>query len=102
MQTDGELYTGIMVFMIVSFKKSIPFVVKACPEYKVAGQWLSKRIEETLKILFESSFKLGSLTITQQMCYHFRFFAVSRVKRTISSVSISWDILYTISTIVCI
>ena len=38
---DGELYTGIMVFMIVSLKQSISFVVKACPEYKISGQWLA-------------------------------------------------------------
>ena len=44
MQTDGELYTGIVVFMIVSLKKSIPFVVKACPEYNISGQCLSMQI----------------------------------------------------------
>ena len=29
---DGNLYKGIVVFMIVSLKKSIPYVVKSCAE----------------------------------------------------------------------
>ena len=44
-----------MVFMIVSLKKPIPIVVKACPEYKISGQWLSMQIEETLETSYESS-----------------------------------------------
>ena len=28
---DGNLYSGIVVFMVVSLKESIHFVVKACP-----------------------------------------------------------------------
>ena len=31
---NGELYTGIVVFMVVSLKKSVPFAIKACPESK--------------------------------------------------------------------
>ena len=27
---NGEFYNGIMVFMVVSLKKSIPFVIKSC------------------------------------------------------------------------
>ena len=58
---DDELYIGIIVFMIVSLKKSIPFVVKACPEYKISGQWLSMQIEDTLETLFESSFNVKAV-----------------------------------------
>ena len=47
--------------MIVSLKKSIHFVVKACPEYKISGQWLSMQIEETLETLFESSFNVKAV-----------------------------------------
>ena len=49
---NGELYTGVMVFMVVGLKESIPFVVKACPEFKMSGKWLSEEIEDTLKTLF--------------------------------------------------
>ena len=37
---NGELYTGVMVFMVVGLKESIPFVVKAFPEFKISGEWL--------------------------------------------------------------
>ena len=50
---NGELYTGVMVFMIVGLKKSIPFVIKACPEFKISGEWLSDQIEDTLKTLLD-------------------------------------------------
>ena len=37
----GEsLYKGIVTFIIVGLKKSVPFVVKTCPEVKINGQWL--------------------------------------------------------------
>ena len=82
---DGELYTGIMVFMIVSLKKSIPFVVKACPEYKISGQWLSMQIEESLETLFESSFNVKAV-ITDNHSTNMLSFKIlcSMVKRTIS------------------
>ena len=34
---DGHMFKGIMTFMIVGFKKSIPFVVKAIPETHIEG-----------------------------------------------------------------
>ena len=32
-------------------KKSIPFVITACPERKICGHWLAEEIEESLKTL---------------------------------------------------
>ena len=40
---NEELYSGIVNFMIVGLKQSIPFVVKSCPETKVSGAWLKER-----------------------------------------------------------
>ena len=37
---DREFYNGIMVFMIVSLKKSIPFVIKSCPKTKINSKWI--------------------------------------------------------------
>ena len=34
---EGEMYTGIVVFMIVGLKKSVPIVVRALPETSVTG-----------------------------------------------------------------
>ena len=32
MRSKGNLYKGVIVFMIQGIKKSIPLVIKACPE----------------------------------------------------------------------
>ena len=58
---DGNLYSGIVVFMVVSLKESIPFVVKACPEFKITGEWLCCQMEETLETLSTSSFKVRAV-----------------------------------------
>ena len=38
---NGNLFKGIMTFMIVGEWKNVPFVVKAVPESKIEGKWLS-------------------------------------------------------------
>ena len=83
MQTGGELYTGIMVFMIFSLKKSITFA--ACPEYKISGHRLSMQIEDTLETLFESPFHVKAV-ITDNHSTNVLSFNILRsmVKRTIS------------------
>ena len=37
-----EIYKDAMTFMTNSLKKSIPFVIKAIPEIKIEGKWLSE------------------------------------------------------------
>ena len=37
---DGNLFKGVMAFMIISLKKCIPFVIKAVPETTIEGKWL--------------------------------------------------------------
>ena len=58
---NGELYTGIVVFMVVSLKKSVPFAIKACPESKISGDWLSLQIEETLRTIFNAAFNVWAV-----------------------------------------
>ena len=36
---NGKLYTGIVVFMIVGVKDSVPYVVKSCPVVSISGEW---------------------------------------------------------------
>ena len=45
---EGNLYKGVMTFMINSLKKSIPFVIKAIPEIKIEGKWLSEHIDNCI------------------------------------------------------
>ena len=37
---SGNLFEGIMTFMIVGVRKNLPFAVKAVPESKIGGEWL--------------------------------------------------------------
>ena len=39
---EWNSYKGIIVFMVVRFKLSIPFVVQAIPEVTFNGQWLAE------------------------------------------------------------
>ena len=38
---EGNLYKGIVAFMIVGLKESIPYIVQAIPEVKFSGKWLA-------------------------------------------------------------
>ena len=58
---DGKLFKGVMTFMIVSLKKSIPFVIKAIPETTINGTWLSKQIEEVLTSIHECGFQVRGI-----------------------------------------
>ena len=44
-----------MVFMIVSLKKSIPFVIKSCPKTKIDGKWIFSHVSESIETLNRDS-----------------------------------------------
>ena len=50
---ESNLYTGIIVFMIVSLKQSIPYVVKSRPEVSINGKWFKKEIEKRMYFKFK-------------------------------------------------
>ena len=56
--SEGNLFKGIMTFMINSLKQSIPFVIKAIPEAKIEGLWLSEQIDECIHILHKTGFNI--------------------------------------------
>ena len=58
---DGELYNGIVVFMVVGLRKSIPYVIRTLPETKVNGKWLSKHIEESIETLHGAGFRVRGI-----------------------------------------
>ena len=58
---DGNLYKGIMTFMIVGLRKNIPFVVKAVPETRIDGNWVSSNVEESIKSLHEVGFQVRAV-----------------------------------------
>ena len=55
---DGELYKGVMCFMIVGLKSNVPYVIKAVPEKKVEGEWVKKELLDCLNVLQENGFNV--------------------------------------------
>ena len=50
---EGNLHKGIVAFMVVGLKQSIPFVVQAIPEVTFNGQWLAEKISDNIYNLIE-------------------------------------------------
>ena len=58
---DGNLYKGIVVLMIAGLKKSIPYVIKACPEISINGDWLSNEIAQSISTLSNNGFNVRAV-----------------------------------------
>ena len=58
---DGEFYNGIMVFMVVGLRKSIPFVIKSCPKTKINGGWLCDELSESVTTLHATGFSVRAI-----------------------------------------
>ena len=76
---DGNFYSGIVVFMVVSLKESIPFVVKTCPEFEISGSLISLHIEEILETLYKVSFNARAI-ITENHATNVSAFKILRCK----------------------
>ena len=48
---EGELYKGIVCFMIVGLKESIPYVINSSPETNNDVNWLKTELLDSLEIL---------------------------------------------------
>ena len=59
--SDGVLYSGIVVFMIIGLQQSVPIVVKTCPETSIGGNWLSKEMDDCILNLSKYGFKVRAL-----------------------------------------
>ena len=55
---SGVLYKGIVGFMIVGLKKSIPYIIKSIPEVKIEGEWLKDEILKAIETLHSIGFKV--------------------------------------------
>ena len=56
-----EFYNGIVVFMVVGLRKSIPYVIKTLPETKINGEWLNPQIIESLCRLHTAGFYVRAI-----------------------------------------
>ena len=58
---EGELYTGIVCFMIVGLNKSIPYVIKSSPETNIDANWLKAELLDSLEILSNFGFRVRAI-----------------------------------------
>ena len=57
----GELFKGILTFMIVGLRKNIPSVIRAVPEVTISGALVQKHIHECLNLLSDSGFNVRAV-----------------------------------------
>ena len=65
--SEGNLFEGIMTFIINSLKQSIPFVTKATPEVKSEGLWLSEQIDKCIQTLHKIGFNISGSYFRQSL-----------------------------------
>ena len=58
---EGNLYKGIVAFMITGLKESIPYVVQAIPEVTFSGKWLSQKMADNLENLIGAGFTVRGI-----------------------------------------
>ena len=58
---EGNLYKGIVAFMLVELKQSTPFVVQAILEVTFNGQWLCEKIASNIENLVNAGFCVHGL-----------------------------------------
>ena len=58
---EGNLFKGIVAFMVVGLKQSTPFVVQAIPEVTFNGQWLCDKIASNIENLGNAGFCVRGL-----------------------------------------
>ena len=80
---DGNLYKGIVVFMIQGLKQSIPIVIKACPEVTIKGEWLANEVDDCIKQLSPQGFNVRAVVTDNHSC---NVSAFSKLKKSYNSV----------------
>ena len=61
--TKGNLYKSVIVFMIQRIKKSIPLVIKACPEISLNEHWLAEEMLGYISSLSSIGFSVRAIVI---------------------------------------
>ena len=57
--TDGNLYTGIVCFMIVGLKSSESYVIRAVPKVHLSGPCLKEELQKTLHVVTGAGFSVS-------------------------------------------
>ena len=57
----GNLYKGVVVFMVQGLKQSVPVVVRASPETTLSGKWLAEEFSECMSGLIQAGFTVRGI-----------------------------------------
>ena len=58
---NGELYKGIVCFMVVGLKESIPYVISSSPEITINAAWFRNELFECLDVLYQCDFNVRAI-----------------------------------------
>ena len=63
----GELYKGLVCFIIIGLKQSITYIIRSLPEVSIDANWLKEEIFKSLDVLCQSGFNVRAIMIQCQM-----------------------------------
>ena len=58
---DGNLYKGLVCFMIVGLKQSVPYVIKSTPQTGLSASWLKNEVLKCLDVLIKCRFNTRAI-----------------------------------------
>ena len=58
---EGELYKGIVCFMIFGLKESVPYMIKSLHETSIDANWLKTKLLDSLEILSNCGFRVRAI-----------------------------------------
>ena len=58
---EGNLFKGIVDFVIISLKKSMPIVIRSLSETKITDEWLKCEINKCILDLAEVGYKVRAV-----------------------------------------
>lgn len=85
---SGDLYKGVVCFMIIGLKSNIPYVIKTIPEKEISGEWLQDEIFRCLQQLHSNGFQVRGVVCDDHSSN------VSAYKKLLAKYSDSPDSLY--------
>ena len=77
---NGNLYKGVIVFMIHNLKKSVSIVTMALPEVSIDGKWLAEKFSNSIINLVNAAFKICGIVTDNHLanvaafCYLLQMF----------------------------
>ena len=57
----GESYKGLVCFMIIGLKQSIPYIIRPLPDISIDANWLKEEIFKCLDVLCQSGFNVRAI-----------------------------------------